>query len=75
MFNSNSGIGIDYFKKVIGIGKFWIGIEVSYKTFNWQINLPFNFFIQKYFFHNNPTWNINEKYLLIVKSIRYKKSR
>ena len=26
---------------------------------NQQINLPFNFLIQKYFFHDNPTWNIN----------------
>jgi len=26
---------------------------------NPQINLPVNFFIQKYFFLNNPTWNIN----------------
>ena len=25
---------------------------------NPQINLPFNFLIQKYFFHVNPTWNI-----------------
>jgi len=24
---------------------------------NPQINLPFNFLIQKYFFHDNPTWN------------------
>ena len=26
---------------------------------NPQINLPFHFLIQKYFFHDNPTWNIN----------------
>ena len=25
---------------------------------NLQINLPYNFLIQKYFFHDNPTWNI-----------------
>jgi len=36
-----------------------IGIEVCYKKLIPQINLPFNFFIQKYFFHDNPTWNIN----------------
>ena len=24
-----------------------------------QIDVSFNFFIQKYFFHDNPTWNIN----------------
>ena len=29
------------------------------KKLNPQINLPFNFLIQKYFFHDNPTWNIN----------------
>ena len=43
----------------IEIDKFWIGIEVSYKTLNPQIKLPFNFLIQKYLFHDNPTWNIN----------------
>ena len=26
---------------------------------NPQINLPFNFLIQKYLFHDIPTWNIN----------------
>ena len=26
---------------------------------NPQINLSLNFLIQKYFFHDNPTWNIN----------------
>ena len=26
---------------------------------NPQINLPFSFLIPKYFFHDNPTWNIN----------------
>ena len=29
------------------------------KNLNPQINLPFNFLIQKYFFHDKPTWNIN----------------
>ena len=29
------------------------------KKSNPQINLPFNFLIQKYFFYDNPTWNIN----------------
>ena len=42
------------------IEKNGIGIEVSYKNkLNPQISLPFNFLIQKYFFHDNPTWNIN----------------
>ena len=43
-----------------GIDKFVIGIEVCYKFFfNPQINLSFHFFIQNYFFYDNPTWNIN----------------
>jgi len=48
---------------VFGIDKF--GIEVYYKKLNPQINLPFNFLIKKYIFHDNPTWKINySKYLL-----------
>ena len=42
---------------------------------NPEINLPFNFVIQKYFFYDNPTWNINYlEYLLMVKKIRQKES-
>ena len=62
MVNSNSTIGIgSYYLKTKGIGieKFWIGIEVSYKKYNPEINLPFNFLIQKYFLHDNTTRNIN----------------
>jgi len=29
------------------------------KKLNPQMNLPFNFLIQKYLFHDNPTWKIN----------------
>jgi len=37
---------------------------------NPQINLPFNFLIQKYFFCDNPTWNINySEYLLMLKQL------
>jgi len=50
----NSGIGIDYLKKM--------ELELQFPTKNPQINLPFNFLIQKYFFYDNPSWNIN--YLL-----------
>jgi len=39
-----------------------IRFEVGGKTFIPQINLPFNFLILKYFFHDNPTW----KYVLEV---------
>ena len=55
MGNSNSGIA--YLEKNgTGIDKFGI----CYKnTLNPQINLPYNFLIQKYLFHDNLTWNIN----------------
>jgi len=43
-----SGIGIAYLKKnAIGIDR--IGIEVCYKK---------SFLVQKYFFHDNLSWNI-----------------
>ena len=56
----NSGIDgqfeIAYLKKN-GIDKF--GIEVCYTIkLSPQINLPFNFLIQKYFFHDKTTWTI-----------------
>ena len=34
-------------------------LKFATETFNPQINFPFNFLIQKYFFHENSTWNIN----------------
>ena len=36
-------------------------LELKFRTnkLNLLINLPFNFFIQKYFFHDSTTWNIN----------------
>jgi len=55
-FNS----GIVYLKKKgIGINKFGIGIEIHYKN-NVIHKLIYHliFLIQKYFFHDNPTWNI-----------------
>ena len=38
-----------------------INLELKFATkkINPQINLPLNFLIQKHFFHNNATWNIN----------------
>ena len=62
MGSSEIGIGAilelcRFFK--IGIDKFEIGIEVCYKKLNPQINLSSNFLIQKYFFHDIPTWTIN----------------
>jgi len=60
MVNSNSGIVIDYLKKMeLEVINFELKLKFPTKTFNAQINLPFNFLIQKYFFHDNPTWNIN----------------
>ena len=38
---------------------FELELKFPTKKLNPQINLPFNFLIQKYFFHDNPTWNIN----------------
>jgi len=57
--------GIDYLKEMELI-------NFQQNKLNPQINLPFNFLIQKYFFHDNPTWNINLEYLLMVKSGRLK---
>ena len=38
-----------------------INLELEFATnkLNPQINLPFNCLIQKYLFHDDPTWNIN----------------
>jgi len=38
---------------------FELELKFPTKKLNPQTNLPFNFLIQKYFFHDNPTWNIN----------------
>ena len=38
---------------------FELELKFPKKKLNQQINLPFNFLIQKYFFHDNPTSNIN----------------
>jgi len=71
-FNS----GIDYLKN--GIDELELKFPTKTKI-NPQIYLPFNFLIQKYFFDDNPTWNINysvsissrySEYLLMVKSSR-----
>jgi len=34
-------------------------LELKFPEKDSQINLPFNFLIQKYFFRDNPAWNIN----------------
>ena len=54
----NSGIGIDYLKKMESEN---LELELEFPTtkLNPQISLSFNFLIHKYFFHDNPTWNIN----------------
>jgi len=46
------------FKNGMGMDKY-LKLKFAIKQFNPQINLSFNFLIQKYFFHDNPTWNIN----------------
>jgi len=58
MANSNSGIGIYYLKKMELIN-LELGLKFPTNKLNPQNNLPFNFLIQKYFFRDNPTWNIN----------------
>jgi len=53
MVNSNSGIGIEYNKKIeLELINFELELELKFLTnkLNPQINLPFNFLIQKYFF-------------------------
>ena len=51
-------------------------LKFATKKLNPQINLPFYLLNQKYFFHDNPTWNINYlellgiRYLLMVKNSR-----
>ena len=58
----NVRIGIAFFS---GIDKF--GIGACYKNLNPKKYLPFNFFIQKYSFHDYPTCNINySNYVLQV---------
>ena len=42
-------------------------LEFAKTKLNPQINLSFNFLIEKYIFHNNSTWNINySEYILRV---------
>ena len=67
--NSNSRIGIDYLKQNwIGIDKYLIEMKFPKNIF---IHKWIHHLIQKYFFHDNPTWNINySEHLLIVKTSR-----
>ena len=52
------------FKKMeLEFNFFLIGIEVCHKNLYLKFYLPFNFSIQKYFFHDNPSWNIPSRYL------------
>ena len=56
----NSRIGIAYLKKMeLELINLELELKFAAKKLNPQINLPFNVLIQKYFFHDNPTWNIN----------------
>jgi len=48
------------FKKMeLELINFELELKFPTKQLNPQNNLPFNFLIQEYFFHDNPTWNIN----------------
>ena len=74
---------IDYLKKM---ELELINLELKFPTkeLNPQINLPFNFLIQKYFFQDSPILEYKlhrvgiasrySEYLLIVKSSRLKKA-
>jgi len=66
----NSGIGIDnlfqfWFRnwncllKKMELELINLELKFATKWLNSQINLPINFLIQEYFFHDNPTWNIH----------------
>jgi len=55
----NSGTD-DYLKKnELELINFELELKFPTNKFNPQFNLLLNFLIQKYFFHGNPTWNIN----------------
>ena len=47
------------FNSRIAYLKKYMELKFATKKLSPQINLPFNFLIQKYFFHDNPTLNIN----------------
>jgi len=53
-----NSIGIDYLKKM-ELENFEFELKFATKKLKSQINLPFNFLFQKYFFYDNRTWNIN----------------
>ena len=44
---------------VVNSGIAYLELEIVTNKLDPQINLPINFLIQKYFFHDNSTWNIN----------------
>ena len=56
----NSGMGIDGqfpFRNWLFKNKMELELINFELELNPQISLSFNFLIQKYFFHDNPTWN------------------
>jgi len=55
----NSRIGFDGQFQFGSFNKRELELKFTTKKFNPQINSPVIFLIQKYFFHDNPTWNIN----------------
>jgi len=55
----NSNLGIAYLKKKMELELINLELKFATKKFNPQISLPLNLLIQKYFFHDNPTSNIN----------------
>ena len=52
--------GIDYLRKMeLWLINFELELKFPTKELHLEINLPFNLLIQKYFFHDNLTLNIN----------------
>ena len=52
--------GIDYLKKMeLELINLELELNLLQRILNPSINLPFNFLIRKYFFHDNPTGNLN----------------
>ena len=55
----NSNFGIDYWNlKRMELINFELELKFPTKKWNPHINLPFNVLIQKYFFHDSPTWSM-----------------
>ena len=55
----NSNFGIDLYLKKIKLGLINFELKFPIKKLHPQIKAPSIILIQKYFFHDNSSWNIN----------------